>query len=130
MVQVHDMLALEDDMVQVHGMKVLEDDMVQVHGMKVLGGEGMKAAELQTEYGASQGHEVACNWDPSGVVYSLSPWPCCDDDDRDGGHHEEGVCSQSPWPCCDDGGGLCPEVLDVFPDGERAGHSPASGAPA
>ena len=111
-------------------MLALEDDMVQAHGMKIQGGEVMKAAELQTEYGASLEHEVACNWVPSGVVYSLSPWPCCDGDDRDGGHLEEGVCSQSPWPCCDDGGGHCPDVPDVFRDGERAGHSPASGAPA
>ena len=87
----------------------------------------LKAAELQTEYGASQEREVACNLDPSVEVCSQSPWPCCDGD----GHHEEELCSQSPWPCCDDDGrGHCPDGPDVLSDGGRAGHSPASGAPA
>ena len=134
-------------MVQVHDMLVLEDDMVQVHGMKVWEGEVLKAAELQTEYGAFQEREVACNLDPSVEVCSQSPWPCCGGDGHheaelcsqspwpccDGdGHHEEELCSQCPWPCCDDDGGRghCPDGPDVLSDGGRAGHSPASGAPA
>ena len=88
----------------------------------------LKAAELQTECGASlEPAEVACNLDPSVGLCNQSPWPCCDGD----GHHEEELCSQSPWPCCDDGGrGHCPGGPDVLSVGGRAGHSPASEAPA
>ena len=76
---------------------------------------------------------MACNLDQLVVVYSQSPWPCCDDDHdgRDGhdGHHGEEACNQSPWPYCDvDGDGHYPDGLD-WTRGVQGGHTPASGAP-